>query len=114
MNLAALPLLYIAALGRRGALAELQAAVAAAVEGGASREEAIDVIVEVLDFLTPIEELLPGLVGQLAEEAVDGAIERTATRIVDLVFPDPVKAAARLTRQHQRAARRQARRVARA
>lgn len=112
MNLAAIPLLYIAALGRHAALAELQAAVAAAVEGGATREEAIDVVAEVLDFLTPIEELLPGLAGKLAEAALDGAIERTAARIVDVVFPDPAKATARITTMHQRAARRKARRAA--
>jgi len=112
VNLAALPLLYIAALGRRGALAELQATIAAAVAGGVTRDEAVDVVAELLDFLTPIEDLLPGHVGKLAEEAVDEAIERTAARLVDLVFPDPAKAEARLTRQRQRQARRAARRKA--
>lgn len=112
MNLAALPLLYIAALGRHGALADLQAAIAAAVEGGVDRDEAVELVAELLDYLTPIEELLPGLVGELAEEALDGAIQRTAERLVDLIIPSPAKVAARLTRQRLRSARRAARKAA--
>lgn len=103
MTLAALPALYLAALLRHDEAEEVLEAVRAAVDGGTSRDEAIAIVVELLDWLTPIEVLLPGPAGAVAEAALDQAITRTAERLVD-----------RLAQQHERAvARRRARRARR-
>jgi len=66
-------------------------AVERMVEGGWQEDDSVDLIVELLDVLTPAEALIPGPLGKAAEEVLDKAAEALVRRLVEVLRADPEK-----------------------
>jgi hypothetical protein len=81
-------------------------------DAGADDDKVAAAVAEFLDALVPLDVLLPGLPGMVAEAADGPAFERAVKAIIGLFRQDPEKRAARKARRQKRRAERRARRAA--
>lgn len=87
------------------------------VESGANEEKALDAVASFLDGLLPLDVIVPGPAGKVAELADGPIIRKGVEEIFDwlkeLVKVDPEKKAARKAKRAERRAARKAKREAR-
>lgn len=70
--------------------------------GEVTEDEALDLVVALLDAALPMRALLPGLAGEVAEVASDKAIKAAVKKLAEVLKPDPE----RLLKRAQRASAR--------
>jgi len=70
--------------------------------GEVTEDEALELVVALLDAALPMRALLPGLAGDLAEAATDEAIEAAVPKLAALLKPDPAKLLKRAERASAR------------
>ncbi len=79
------------------------------VDAGADKETVAHSVAVFLDRAVPLDVLIPGIPGQIAEEADGPVFERVVQAIIDLFRIDPEKRAERRAKRQARRAKRQQR-----
>ncbi len=83
------------------------------VEAGSDEDKTVEAVADFLDAVLPLDKLIPGELGELAEKADDEVFEAVIGGLAGLFKVDPVKRAERRARRAQRKANRRKNRQAR-
>ena len=83
------------------------------VEAGSDEDKVIEAVADFLDAVLPLDKLIPGELGELAESADDEVFEAVIGGLAGLFKGDPVKRAERRARRKQRQADRREKRESR-
>jgi hypothetical protein len=83
------------------------------VDAGSDEDKAVAAVADFLDAILPLDKLIPGELGELAESADDEIFEKVIGGLADLFKVDPVKRAERRARRKARQEERRERRATR-
>jgi hypothetical protein len=82
------------------------------VEAGSDEDKAVKAVADFLDAILPLDKLIPGELGDIAEDADGMIFEEIVARLAKLVKVDPAKQAERRARRKEKQSTRRAKRIA--
>ena len=82
------------------------------VEAGSDEDKAVKAVANFLDAILPLDKLIPGELGDIAEDADGMIFEEIVAGLAKLFKVDPVKQAERRARRKEKQSTRRAKRIA--